>query len=228
MRKPRPFARKEEDFRDASLILVACDDTYAPQQYFGFFDNLLKRVRVVVKPHDTGVSYNTLDVLHLLLDSEHIEGDELWMILDIDHYTQGSHKRSFFQALDEARRQGVKIALSRPCFELWLLLHYVDSVQVAELSDAKEAEEMLRSDVAIGEYNKTNLKAGHYPLNRVVRACKLASSLDGSIQYEGYEPKHNTTQVFKIWRSAVRKAIESELPHALIEYKQWLLAGESK
>jgi hypothetical protein len=57
-------------------------------------------------------------VLQRLLAFDHEQDDELWMLLDTDHYTEGSHLQSFIAALSEARRQGINVALSTPCFEL--------------------------------------------------------------------------------------------------------------
>jgi hypothetical protein len=47
-RKPRPLNRETSDYRDDRLFIVACDDTYAPQQYFSFFK--IPRVHIHVVP----------------------------------------------------------------------------------------------------------------------------------------------------------------------------------
>ena len=47
--------------------------------------------------------------------------DEIWCVFDIDNHPNLS------QAIDRAnQKQGVKIAVSNPCFELWLVLHRRD------------------------------------------------------------------------------------------------------
>lgn len=63
-----------------------------------------------------------------------------------------SHLASFVETLREAKRQGVNVALSRPSFELWLLLHHVE-----------EAALRLLPSATVGQLNKTNLKPEHYP-----------------------------------------------------------------
>lgn len=49
---------------------------------------------------------------------DNLRYDEIWCVLDVDEHAR----------LEEARRigseAGVKLAVSNPCFELWLLLHY--------------------------------------------------------------------------------------------------------
>jgi hypothetical protein len=219
MRKPRPFTRDENDPRDTRLILVACDDTYAPKQYFDFFDKYFTRVKVRVQPTENGEGATAENVLNRLLEYTHEDDDELWMVLDTDHYIHGNHQKEFYRALEEAERQNVKVALSRPCFELWLLLHYVDYPEVSSLNNAREVEDRLRSE--IGEYNKTKLKIDHYSLDRVVSACKRASECDKTVCHT-HKPDANSSRVFLIWNSAVTKALEAQLPSELVKYKRFL------
>jgi hypothetical protein len=46
--------------------------------------------------------------------------DEVWCVFDVD-----SHP-NLAEARQQARDNGLKIAISNPCFELWLLLHFQD------------------------------------------------------------------------------------------------------
>jgi len=78
------------------------------------------------------------------------------MLLDTDHCTQGNHFASFISAISEAKQKDVGVALSKPCFEIWLLLHHVDKTAIVSLVNAEQTESALR--VALGQYNKTKLK----------------------------------------------------------------------
>ena len=146
-------------------------------------------------------------VLDRLLDFEHEADDELWMLLDTEHYTQGTHLSSFVSVITEARRQGVHVAVSKPCFEFWLLLHHVEESQMAALSSAREVELALRSQ--LGRYNKTNLRSEDFPIASVVEACSRAGRLDASVA-GGEIPSENTSRVYKLW-----KALPSQLPTEL-------------
>ncbi|MEV6161261.1 RloB family protein [Streptomyces sp. NPDC052052] len=55
-----------------------------------------------------------------LLNSTADEYDQAWCVFDVDEFTD------IDQAMAEAGRHGVAVALSNPCFELWLLLHFTD------------------------------------------------------------------------------------------------------
>lgn len=46
--------------------------------------------------------------------------DQVWCVLDVDEFPDVA------AAVAEAARQDIAVALSNPCFELWLLLHFAD------------------------------------------------------------------------------------------------------
>ena len=55
-RKKRPLARDKDDFRDDRLFVIACDDTYAPKQYFNFFKIPRIKVEFLETPPDQTLS----------------------------------------------------------------------------------------------------------------------------------------------------------------------------
>jgi hypothetical protein len=144
-----------------------------------------------------------------LLSFDYGEGDERWILLDTDHVTQGTHLPGFLGALQTAGTQGVNVALSKPCFELWLLLHHELETAVRTLGNAREVEEALRT--RLGEYNKTNLKEEHYPRSSVAAAIERAERLDLSVE-GGNIPNSNTTRVYQLWKAILSKALPSQLP----------------
>jgi hypothetical protein len=210
----RPIARAEQEFRDDRLFIVACDDTYAPKQYFGFFK--IPRVHVHVVSTDDGTS-SAPHVLNRLLEIEHDNDDELWIILDTDHCIFGSHLPTFISAISMAKQRRVNVAVSRPSFELWLLLHHVSEDEVRLLTNAQEVELKLRS--VLGEYNKTRLQAEHFLLDAVPVACERAEKLDSTIG-GGDIPDGNCTRVHLLWKSIISKSARSQLPFELQKLAQ--------
>jgi len=207
-RQPRPLIRGTGRLRDDRLFIVACDDTYAPKQYFDFFRLARVQIHVIASEGGEGHARHVLD---RLLTIDHEDDDERWLLLDTNHYAQKNHLPSFLEAIGEAKRQGVTVAISKPCFELWLLLHHVDHADVTALATAA-AEQMLRAK--LGEYNKTNLKPEHYPLASVCLACKRAEALNETVA-GGEIPQGNTSRVYQLWKSIVAKALPSQLPAEL-------------
>jgi len=208
-RQPRPLTRDAASLRDDRLFIVACDDTFAPKQYFDFFRLTRVQVHVVPTPDGSSAARHVLD---RLLRVEHDEDDQRWMLLDTDHCVQGTHLAGFVEALAEAKRQGVNVALSKPSFELWLLLHHVEESALGPLPTAKDVEGALRA--TLGQYNKTNLKQGHYPLASVSDACDRAIRLDATVE-GGDIPRENTTRVYRLWQAIAAKAAPLQLPPEL-------------
>lgn len=209
--KPRPLNRDIGTLRDDRLFIVASDDSYAPKQYFDFFRLARVQVHVVETPLDENRCH-AIDVLQRLESIEHEEEDERWMLLDTDHYVSGPHIKEFRRIIKEAKEKGVSIALSKPCFELWLLLHHVDKDTVAELDNAKAVEKSLRD--RLGEYNKTRLKREHFPLEAVGRACLQAKALDKTVK-GGMIPLTNTSRVYQLWEAIIANSLPLQLPAEL-------------
>ena len=217
--KLRPLKRdKVDSLRDDRLFIVACDDTYAPDQYFYFFKIPRVQVHVVPTAKDEHRCH-AIDVLQRLETFEYEEDDERWMLLDTDHYVNGPHIKEFNRIIKEAEEKGISVALSKPCFELWLLLHHADNETVTELVDANAVERALRG--ILGEYNKKRLKREHYPLEAVVNAYIQAKALD-EIVNGGRIPQTNTTRVYQLLESIVAKALSSELHPELAALQELL------
>jgi hypothetical protein len=60
--------------------------------------------------------------------------DEVWAVIDQDQHS------TLNEAQLLARKEGVKVAFSKPCFELWLLLHFLPSLKPLASPDHVRAE----------------------------------------------------------------------------------------
>ena len=208
-RKARPLTRNGNTLRDDRLFIIACDDTYAPDQYFNFFR--LPRVQIKVIPTENHTSHAE-HVLARLKSFEREEDDELWMLLDTDHCTKGTHLKGFKNALRNAKKAGVKVALSTPCFELWLLLHHLEEAAVASVTNASDTEAALQ--LVLGGYDKTRLNQAHFPVSSIAAACERAARLDQPTQGASI-PATNTSRVYLLWQAIAAKALPSQLPEEL-------------
>jgi len=213
-RKQRPLKREEGALRDDRLYIVACDDTFAPQQYFGFFS--FTRVHVIVIPTTDGSSA-ARHVLNRLIEYrgqiQTQENDEYWLLLDADHFISESHRQTFLTAINDARQQGFHISISKPCFELWLLLHRLPEENVRFLQDGTETSALLRT--TLGRYSKNALNGKNYPLSAVREAIIRAKRLDAG-SGGGDIPSSNTTQVYRLWQSIIATIPASQLPEELL------------
>ena len=214
-REPRKMKRDRDgvELRDTRLFLIACDDTYAPQQYFEFLK--LPRIKILVVPTEDSTS-TPLPVLkrleqrakQLKLDEE----DEKWLVLDTDRLIQGAKQKDLMRAIQQARQKGIQVALSRPCFELWLLLHHLDETAVPQKGNCGEIEAALRA--VHGEYNKTHLKEEHYPNGSATEAILRAERMDLAAG-GGDIPATHATRVYRLMRAIAKKGLPSLVPDEL-------------
>jgi hypothetical protein len=214
-REARPLSRDrvQVQYRDDRLFLIGCDDRYAPVQYFEFLE--IPRVRIVVDP--------TLDtksapqhVLRRLIEKRNTMkldvDDECWLVLDTDHNVQTGHIANFVQTIQEARAQGIQVALSYPCFELWLLMHHATEAEATGLSICGEIQDLIRSKA--GSYNKTKLRREHYGNGSAAEAILRAERLDALVR-GGDIPESPKTRVYQLLRAIVAKSLPSQLPPEL-------------
>ncbi len=125
-RKPRPLERDSGVVRDASLIVIASEDTYGVAAYFSRFQP--RRVQFRVLPTEGGRSApeHIVTRLDAFRSEFHLDdNDRLWYCGDIDHWASGDHLPNLVRVLQHCRQAGYQVALSNPCFELWLLLHFM-------------------------------------------------------------------------------------------------------
>jgi RloB-like protein len=79
-----------------------------------------------------------IDARNRAIDEEG-EIDEFWCVFDVEWPRNHPRLR---EAIDQARQNSIEVAVSNPCFELWLILHLQD--RTAWL-DTEDAEALRRS-----------------------------------------------------------------------------------
>jgi hypothetical protein len=111
--------------------------------------------------------------------------DSVWCVFDKD-----DHPR-FGEALEMARDNNIRLAISNPCIELWLLLHFRENPGAQHRAKMKA---MLSKHVA--KYNKhvdyATYSAG-YP-----QAVTRASRMDQDAEAAGEPHRNPTTGIYKL------------------------------
>ncbi|MFD9894369.1 RloB family protein [Amycolatopsis sp. NPDC059027] len=102
--------------------------------------------------------------------------DEVWCVVDVDEF-------DLAKTAALARRSRINLAISNPCFEYWLLLHFQDCS--APLTCYAEVDKRLRKHV-LG-YDKTALKFTDYA-DGVADAVERGKSRGAT---HGEEHNHN-------------------------------------
>ncbi len=178
-KKSRPLKREDKTYRDDRLFVIATEDTYAPDQYFGLFGKTRIHVKILRTEDGLSGSEHVLKRLDdYVKEYELGEDDELWLMLDTDHGTKADHIASFASACTQAKQKGFHLAHSNPCFDIWLLLHHTDIKPDEKYEKYKDVERRLKD--VLGSYNKTRIDPSKFTMKRILAAVERAKKLDAS------------------------------------------------
>lgn len=169
-RKKRPLDRTVAHLRDTRLIIIAAEGRETEKQYFTLFRDTRVQVKVLPTEEDNQSSpQHVIDRLHVFQEEYQLgEGDELWLMVDVDRW----HKLG--EIAGEAKQCQYRLAISNPCFEVWLLCHLQDPP--SDASTCRSIEDILK--VALGgSYNKANLDLARFAGN-IGSAVERARHLD--------------------------------------------------
>lgn len=145
---------------------------------------------------------------------ENLLYDEVWCVFDVD-----DHKR-LHDALQQAKACGISVAVSNPCFELWILLHFTDRWAYIERRDLRSS---IRSHMPgyekRAEFARLQDK-GHSAIRRSKEMEQRAAGIGNLFD-------NPTTGV---WRLVCRLCEEADFPIANLLYPAtqglaWMLSS---
>jgi len=132
------FRRLRGERRYRKLFVLATEGSKTEPQYFALVESLLSGIHV--KCLSTGRGSAPPRVLARMKEYLRREtlrhGDEAWLVVDKDQWSDDQ-----LGVLHEWTRGNAKhsqqrgLALSNPCFEVWLLLHFEDAAGVTSSDD---------------------------------------------------------------------------------------------
>ena len=120
VRRDNTQRRRPGNRQPKNRVLVVCCGARTEKQYL---DGMRRHFRdspiaVVVRP-EAGAPSQLVDYAAKVWQRD-IEGfDEVWCVFDVDDFEADIPK-----AVSMARRAKISLAISNPCFEFWLLLHF--------------------------------------------------------------------------------------------------------
>lgn len=152
---PKRFERSQQRRETRKLFVIATEGKKTEEIYFSVFkgDEYRKNVLIEVLPTRRGESSpkHVLKRLHKYAQRVGVrEGDELWIVVDVDSWGT----QSLNQLCLECTQSGYNVAVSNPCFELWLALHQ-ENPRTPPI--AKECEEEIER--LLGRYDKAEYEA---------------------------------------------------------------------
>ena len=198
--RERPAGRGDSTREVLPRVLIVHDAERTELQYFEGIKNACNNPRVTI--HFADISGK--DPLKLVEEavrhkSESLQRakderdnnqqyEQVWCVLDHDERPQ------IPQAKMMAQKAGIQLALSTPCFELWLLLHFRDP---PGLTDAKSLNAMLRKESPKG-YNIKKHVDFEYFKDHVQRAVDGAIKLDALAMKLGEPDRNPSTAVYRL------------------------------
>ena len=114
--------------------------------------------------------------------------DEIWCVFDTDEH------ENLPQALEEARQSGIEVAVSNPCFELWLVLHAQN--QTAPIH--RHAVQRLSEELGLSDGKRIADTARNRLVDAFDDAKQRARTLDETHAGNGSPPRENPST--DVWR----------------------------
>ena len=106
------------------IVIIVCEGKKTEPIYFENFNVRNKNLKIAVVTGAAGKSYTELVQAAVRAKEKYTDGVEaewqLWCVSDVDNATE----KQLADYKAAVTKEGFKIALSNPCFELWYLLHY--------------------------------------------------------------------------------------------------------
>ena len=153
---------RREAFRDARLIVIASEGKDTERIYFKAlakeYTNPRVHVHILERSVDEQNNSSPEHVLKQLNDYKSLydleADDELWLVVDKDRWTEAMLSRVATECSQEV---AMHMALSNPCFELWLLLHLEDAASLTPEEQMRWMENRRKSKNA-DPYLKVQLR----------------------------------------------------------------------
>ena len=147
--RPRPLKRKVATRRPRKTLVVFCEGERTEPEYL----DALKRqpsvrdvaaVDLRVETGHGGSVPRTLVAMAAEARSraidEEAEIDEFWCVFDVEWPRNHPGLR---EAVQQARVNGINLAVSNPCFGLWLILHFQDHTSWLDNNQARRLRREL-------------------------------------------------------------------------------------
>ncbi len=114
--------------------------------------------------------------------------DEVWCVFDVDEHVNLS------EAIVQARDNGIKVAISNPCIELWFLIHFENQMAHIERHDVqRRSKEKLRCEKRLDKEALALLEENFGDAKLRARRLDEKHEGDGSPEHEN--PSSNVWKI---------------------------------
>jgi len=206
-RKNRGYKKEGGHYKDATYKLIVGEGKAEEQYFNGLLPHIeeesRKRVKLKVFPYQDSKSAlkhlvsKSMDFRAIVSDFEKGK-DELWIIADKDLNSDSQ----LMEAINHCQIEAFNLAISTPCFEIWLLLHLSDLTDTEHNINpifkgkpnrkaAQNCEKELKK--VLGGYNKANI-----PMQQLIPHIQTAIERAREKETDHDWPRDIGTKVFKV------------------------------
>lgn len=213
MKRYGNYTRKEASL-DSRLIIIAAEGEFTEKIYFEALRKHARNSRVHIKilerdeenRHNSSPEYVLGQLTQYKLENPIEQDDELWLVIDKDKWTIKSISAVAQRC---AQDSSYHLALSNPCFELWLILHITDvsleseeekTKMLKNRKEKKNADPYLKRKLRalLGSYSESNYNADQLVI-QVAEAISRAEALEKN--QNARWPQGLGTHVYKLAKS---------------------------
>lgn len=120
-RQRRPLDRTVEHERSTSIIVVATEGAKTEKNYFEIFKSKKVQIHVIPNKQDrSSPKYILQNLDDYAAEFQIRDDDQLWLAIDVDRWTM----KELNDICQQCIQKEYNLAISNPCFELWLLYHF--------------------------------------------------------------------------------------------------------
>lgn len=198
MYKSRGYTKEEASGlkrpRDYKLFAIVCEGSKREPEYFELFRNMSLRVKVdIVKEQEE----NNKSAPNWVLDRaagyarkhDLINEDELWLVIDVDRWKK-EHIHTLIQHCTE--KDMWNIAISNPCFEIWLLYHKCSDLTSIDCSNGGG----LKAELV------NHFQGGYHPNKAIPHVHKaIENAKDKDKDPNSLLPENRVTKVYNLVES---------------------------
>lgn len=198
--KKRTYYKHEEaKARDYSLFVIATEGTKTEPSYFAPFDEI-DRIKVRLLKHNATASApsHILERAKRYITEEGLDakyGDSLWCVTDVDKWPIEMIKELGCFCLNTPN---CHIAVSNPCFEIWLLYHKMSDLTEIDCSKSHNVKVALSQLTPGGFFSLDYIKL-------METAIVNAKAQDSNPGEQHYLPELRETKVYTLGEALMQR-----------------------
>ena len=207
----RGYVREVLKKRDYHLFAIACEGSVRERDYFECFEKLSSRITVdllydvddngeLVLTTNSSPEYVIARAEQYCKEASLIDEDDVWLIIDVDRW--GDQQLS--ELCQIAVSKGWNVAISNPCFEVWLCYHLVPIINDEGKCLSSAEMKQLLGVISLPEgYNCLRFAP------KAFIAAENARKVDNHPEFR--IPEYKETQVYKLIDSMRAYSSEEEI-----------------